>query len=278
MAENTKIDWCDATVNSSNGCRNRELLVVDTNGDIQHICPLGKDCYAARMMIRFPERYPNGMNHPTTNHEKIDAPLKIKKPSRIFINSMGDTFGQWQEFEYIDDLLLTALKNEGEKHRFLFLTKDPENMNRLLHDWARYHEANLPKNCWFGTTITSEKDAWKVDRLCNSACMTRNLFLSIEPLLGDVTCGGKTDFRGIPWIIIGAKTPDPMKNLPLMDWITLDRALEALPNKPAIFLKGSMKKALVCDNVRQEFPPGLRRWGEQIVNPPRETADEWGWY
>lgn len=244
MSKNTKIDWCDVTWNTSDGCRNRE----------EGNCPLGKKCYSARMMKRFPKRYPHGMATPTIKWKKMDLPLSIRKPSRIFVNSMGDTFGSWQTDSYITKVFKVI--GCASQHRYLFLTKNPLNMQELLQRWMKRHgRETLPWNCWFGVSITSERDAWKVGHL--HRLPTQNTFVSVEPLWGDVT---SADFEAVKWVIVGAETPVTPKTFPIDAWEKLEKFLFS-PDAVGItiFLKKSMKIPLRCQYVRQDYPKGLRR-------------------
>ena len=77
------IEWCDLTWNPVVGCRN----------------PCSKTwCYAAALCKRFAKpwgRDPEDPFKPTLYPERLDAPMKLKKPSKIFVCSMGELWGPW---------------------------------------------------------------------------------------------------------------------------------------------------------------------------------------
>lgn len=80
----TKIEWCDAVWNPVTGC--------------SHVSEGCRYCYAER---EFP-RLANGLKVPAyqgrtftdvaCHPERLDEPLKRRKPTRYFVNSMSDLF------------------------------------------------------------------------------------------------------------------------------------------------------------------------------------------
>lgn len=71
----TKIEWTDYTWNPITGCL--------------HGCDY---CYARKIAERFPKAFPQGFA-PAFHQERLQEPIKLKKPSKIFTVSMGDMFG-----------------------------------------------------------------------------------------------------------------------------------------------------------------------------------------
>lgn len=61
---------------------------------------------------------------------ELDAPLRWKKPERIFVNSMSDLFHHSLTFEQIAAVF--GVMAAAPRHQFLVLTKRPERMR----DWA----------------------------------------------------------------------------------------------------------------------------------------------
>ena len=155
----TKIEWCDYTWNPITGCLNNCFY-----------------CYGRKMNERFGKDY-----KPTLWKDRLEQPLKEQKPSRIFVCSIADLFGDWVSEKWIHDILHICWR--ANWHKFLFLTRNPE----------RYASFGIPFNSMCGTTITSKKDLWRVDTMRNVGG-----FISIEPLLEDVS-----DFslKNIRWII-----------------------------------------------------------------------------
>jgi len=123
--------------------------------------------------------------------DRLQEPLGLKKPSRIFVCDMGDLFGDWVEPEHIQAIIDIA--HSAKRHTFQFLTKNPK----------RYGEFSFPKNCWLGTTVESEAQASRIQQLLSSVHVDDNIaFVSFEPLLGPI----KHSIEGLDWIIIGEQT------------------------------------------------------------------------
>src|SRR3954467_2792250 len=91
MSASSKIEWTDATWNPVRGCTK--------------ISPGCKNCYAST----FAERFRGVPGHPYEQGfdlrlvpEKLDEPLRWKKPRRVFVNSMSDLFHEDVPDEFID--------------------------------------------------------------------------------------------------------------------------------------------------------------------------------
>ena len=219
----TKIDWCDYTINPIKG-----------------LCQGGCwYCYARRMYKRF--KWPQEV---TYRPEELDKITQIKEPSRIFICSTHDLFGEWIPDKWIFNII-TKLQNYPQ-HTFLLLTKNPK----------RYLDFTFRDNFWLGETITdnSRTSIMKREKGIN--------FISFEPLLGEIYQSLKYQ----SWIIIGALTGKDSKQFqPKIEWI--DKILlEATFFNIPVFMKNNLeyvyKQNYKHYRLRQEIPvirPGLLR-------------------
>lgn len=169
---------------------------------------------------------------------RLLEPHKVKKPSTIFICSMGEVFGDFIPVRWIYWILQTC--EDCPQHTFQILTKNP---NRAM-------EFTFPDNVWLGVTVTSELDWPRVSQLLRSDAKLK--FISFEPLLEDVFGSSRLGvFHGFPymdWVIIGARTQPSLK--PDHDWVynIIDRARhEGIP----VFIKNNL------------------RWTEKIEEMPR---------
>lgn len=249
MGTTTKIDWCDATWNPVTGC--------------YHGCEY---CYARRIACRFGGKIITGHDHlyildkpirrengtissypygfdPTFHRYKLDEPQQWKKPRTIFVCSMADLFGDWVPDEWINAVLETCIKLP--RHRFMFLTKNPERYVDLARRGYMPKRKYMP-HLWLGSTVTRATDkAFKTG-------ITYNTFLSIEPLLEPLNAGIGS-FGGARWIIIGAETGNRKgKVVPEKAWV--DNICEAAKlTGAAVFMKESLRE-LMGDDFRQEFP------------------------
>ncbi len=202
MAE-TSIEWTDVTWNPVAGC------TIVTAG-----CT---NCYAMRMAARLEamgvEKY-KGLTRKSGDRyiwtgkifcdEKIlDAPLRWKKPRRVFVNSMSDLFHP----DVPEAFIRRVWKMMGltPQHTFQVLTKRPERMRALL---ATDQFAVLP-NVWVGTSIEDAAVLDRIDELRQTRAAVR--FISFEPLIGSVA---GADLRDIHWAIVGGESGPRARPMP----------------------------------------------------------------
>jgi protein gp37 len=116
---NTKIEWCDETWNPITGCT-----------PISEAC---EHCYAKRMANRLRGRFGYPKDEPfriTLHPDRLDQPLRWKKPRMIFVCSMGDLFHEDIPAKSIIDCL--SIMAEAWHHTFLILTKRPERAKEIF--------------------------------------------------------------------------------------------------------------------------------------------------
>lgn len=138
------------------------------------------------------------MLHP----DRLDQPLRWKRPRRIFVNSLSDLFHADVPDEYIDKVFMVMC--EASQHTFQVLTKRPERMRRFVRWWLDQHGPfylSGLRNVWFGTSISSNADVWRAEHLLKTKAAVR--FLSLEPLLGPVDRVGVDLFD---WVIAGGES------------------------------------------------------------------------
>lgn len=210
------IGWCDWTWNPITGCR----------GGCSY-------CYARKMYERFGKSF-----EPTFHYDRLNQPLKQRKPSKIFVCSVSDFWGNgvgqvWRNFVY------NAME-ACPQHTFQILTKQPQ----LIEDWDL-----IPKNVWLGTTITGYKDEWRIHHLRKYQGLK---FISFEPLLDEITIM----LEHIDWVIIGALKDKK----PKIDWIC-DILRNADKCEIPVFSKNNIKHHFIFDravyhmlNDRNKFP------------------------
>lgn len=130
MAE-TKIEWAQRVWNPVAGC--------------QAVSPGCANCYAATMTRRLEAMgQADYAGLTTAKHfngvvrclpHKLDVPLRRKKPTTWFVNSMSDLFHKDVPFEFIDRVF--AVMALCTQHTFQVLTKRPERMAEYLGDPQR---------------------------------------------------------------------------------------------------------------------------------------------
>lgn len=256
----SKIEWTDYTWNPVTGCL--------------HNCDF---CYAKKIDKRFGD----GRFTPTFHPDRLSEPLTVKKPSRIFVGSMADLFGEWHwevkygvvgeaySRQFVVDQILDVVK-QCPQHTFIFLTKNPKGMQGF----------DFPANCWCGTSIENQEKAdERIPELLK--VKSKTLFVSYEPALGEVDftpwlglvsgcqihCPDTKDScrlhayeckechdnrQGLNWLIIGAQTgPGAIK--PQYGWINfaVDRAQAS--NVP-VFIKDNAADYYYGEVLPRQFP------------------------
>ncbi|WAM23779.1 phage Gp37/Gp68 family protein [Myxococcus sp. NMCA1] len=204
MAE-TAIEWTDVVWNVTKGCsRKSPGCGGGTSG------PRKGGCYAERMAIRLAgpgqpyeglvESTPTGprwTGKVVLDEELLDAPLRWKKPRRVFVNSMSDLFHESLSFETIDRVFATM--RLAERHTFQVLTKRADRMREYV-EWARARSIveglevvpgrpitweRAHPNVWLGVSVEDQRRAdERIPHLLATPAAVR--FLSCEPLLGPV--------------------------------------------------------------------------------------------
>jgi len=174
MADNSKIEWTDATWSPVTGCT-----------QISAGC---KNCYAKRMARRLAGRYgyPEAPHHfdITLRPDRLEQPLKWRKPKRIFVCSMSDLFHEDVAFLDIADIFQTIIP--CRQHTFQILTKRPQRMREYFDFHASFfREApGVPDNVHLGVTVCNPDELWKIDELLK--IQAAFYFVSLEPLLGEM--------------------------------------------------------------------------------------------
>ncbi|WP_118196902.1 DUF5131 family protein [Albibacterium indicum] len=182
MRKKSKIEWTEATWNPSTGCNK-----------ITAGC---KHCYAETMAQRLQAMgaagYENGFQF-TLMPTRLDMPLKIKKPTKFFVNSMSDLFHEEMPFDYLDKVF--DVIRMTPRHTYQILTK----RETILDEYCKTRA--LPDNVWLGVTVEFQKAKQRIDTLRHIDAKIR--FLSVEPLLEDL---GQLDLTNIHWVIVGGES------------------------------------------------------------------------
>jgi protein gp37 len=182
MAQQTSIEWTEATWNPVTGCTK--------------VSPGCKHCYAERMAHRLSAmgqpRYRNGFQV-TLHPDLIDVPLRWQAPRLIFVNSMSDLFHDDVPDAFIARVF--SVMAEARQHTFQILTKRAKRLARLAQ------ALQWPRNVWIGVSVENERYLWRVEFLRRVPAAVR--FLSLEPLLGPLP---GLSLSNIDWVIVGGES------------------------------------------------------------------------
>lgn len=251
MAQNSEIQWTDATWNFLAGC---------------NVCSPGcTHCYAMRMAKRLEamgqKKYAgttktvNGKAVWTgkinVDEKSMMLPFKWKKPQRVFVNSMSDLFHESVPFDVVDRAF--AVMALTPHHTCQILTKRPERMAEYLthkkkvnnhsydlpddgawREWTAYDDVlrqvddlrvkghgringamigvGWPlPNVWLGASVEDQQRA--DERIPHLLrCPAAVRFLSVEPLIGPVSLTKKSAD------VAGANFPEGA-NTSRIDWV-----------------------------------------------------------
>jgi len=211
--------WWDESWNPMTGCT-----------PVSEAC---EHCYAERMAKRFwkPQCVsdgdcPHGHNEynepdceklcqpftPTFHPDRLDIPLRWRKPRRIFVCSMSD-LGHDAFTDDQRDAVFSTME-QCPQHVFMLLTKRPENVRRYILSRDSRRARGL--GCWpiknlrLGVTAENQRTAdERIPILLDTPAAVR--FVSCEPLLGAVGLR--------PWL--APAVPRPKTRRPKIDWVIL---------------------------------------------------------
>lgn len=202
------IEWTDYTWNVIAGCKHQCRWEMP-GGNVAK-------CYAEEVAEGVAKSaYPNGFNHHYIHTERISEPDAVQTPSRIFIDSMSDLFGNWVD-EYDIHAILGQIDNNPQ-HTFQVLTK---NAPRLL----KFRP--FPSNLWVGVSMPPTymfgkrlSDQAKQNYLIKALKVLTEInetitWMSFEPLSFDVAPLLAEYEAPISWAVIGAASNGRTKYQP----------------------------------------------------------------
>lgn len=148
---------------------------------------------AQRLQAMGTHGYENGFKL-TLLPSRLQEPLRRKKKTVYFVNSMSDVFHEDVPFEYIDQIFESIAKTP--QHTYQILTKRADRM-------AQYFiNRPVPDNAWLGVSV--EDRQYGVPRIALLRQVSAKIrFLSVEPLLENL---GDLDLTEIHWVIVGGES------------------------------------------------------------------------
>lgn len=237
----SKIEWTGKTWNPIAGCTPVSAGCLN--------------CYAALMATRLAAmgqakyegtaKWHNGRavftGQINYDEKALGIPLKTKKPTVWFVNSMSDLFHENVNPDFRKRVF--EVMNQCPQHQFQVLTKRPEIALSVAADLS------WTPNIWLGTSIA---DASVADRSVTlSAIPAAIRFLSVEPMLGPIP---ELPLDEIHWVIIGCESgakKRPFENMWALDVIDQCRDL-----KVSVFVK----QILVANKVSKD----LANWPDAL--------------
>lgn len=272
----TKIEW----VKSPDGTQGKTWNVSTGCTPTSTGC---SRCYARTMHARLAAmgtaKYQHPFNEVHFHPETLDVPLKRKKPTTWFINSMSDLFHEDVTNQQIAAVF--GVMAACPQHTFQVLTKRADRLPKwfawaaeggglspdeplkrcrraawnVTGDFVAKTTWPLP-NVWLGVSIEDEPAAKvRVPLLIDTPAALR--FVSCEPLLGEI----RQSLVGIDWVIAGCES-GPRRRATDAMWFRRVRQAAHSANA-AFFLKqmdigGKLVKMPALDGkVWAEMPPRI---------------------
>ncbi|OJH38265.1 DUF5131 family protein [Cystobacter ferrugineus] len=210
MSKTTTIQWCDSTVNPTMGCNGCELWVPERRS-----CYAGKlhDRYGGRtgyapsfaQVTRFPGRMAQAARWTDlAGCSRSDNPWLDGSPRLIFVSDMSDALSKGVSFEYLESEIIAVVTSaEGQRHRWLWLTKRPSRMAEFSR-WLAALGQPWPENLWVGTSITDAKSLERISSLLKVGDARTTRFLSVEPQVEPISLA-----KWLPeldWVIQGGES------------------------------------------------------------------------
>jgi len=244
----TSIEWTDETWNPVTGCTK-----------VSEGC---RNCYAERIASRFwgERKFDQVMCHA----ERLDAPLRWRKPRKVFVCSMGDLFHPQVPFGYIEEVFNVMVK--ASQHIFQVLTKRAVDMRTfVLHYQERKGiDLSLVDNIWLGVSCESQPEAsTRIPVLINTPAAIH--FISCEPLLGGIWLNetendnnfgtgkawiGNMDYPTLDWVIVGGES-GPMARPTHPNW-ALSLRYQCKAHQVPFFFKNWGEWGIVGTNIDRE--------------------------
>jgi protein gp37 len=241
-AEKRGIEWTDYTWNPVGGCKHGCRWRMP-DGTIA-------ECYAKTVAERVAtSSYPQGFEYHYWRSELLEQPLKLKTPSKIFLDSMSDLMGHWVDDSQIEQVFDICKK--AHWHSFQLLTK---NAPRLL-------QFDFPSNVWVGVSappsimmgkaLSPEQQVKMVNKQLE---VLRQIqvpvrWMSIEPLSFNIA--PLLENSPLEWAVIGAATNGSLTYQPRREWV--QNVLDVLDAQGTqVFFKGNLE--WTSSRWQEDFP------------------------
>lgn len=237
----TAIQWTDKVWNPVTGCLK--------------ISPGCTHCYAKQMAERLQRmgnpRYQNGFEL-TLHHDKIEEPLRWRKPCRVFVNSMSDLFHPLVPEYFISRVCAVMVATPHLQYQVLTkrapgmagyfdsdanwarildyaydLCRDSERLENAFYDVS--HLGRIP-NLLVGTSVENQDYIGRITDLME-VNRAGGRFISVEPMLGPIALHatrvfpfheyirrGDVTYPALDWVICGGES-GPGYRAPNPEWV-----------------------------------------------------------
>lgn len=279
MSDRSEISWTDATLNIATGCT--KISDACLNCYIERTPPL-------RMARRrFDQPGIGGTTGVKLHPERLDQPLRWRKPRRVFVCSLSDLF-----HDDVPDSLIARLWSvmaQTPQHTYQILTKRPARMRALLRKWTPVtgvppwvHTGPwpLPNVIAMVTAENQDQANKRIPILLDTPAAVRGV--SIEPMLGPIDLTRVSTGR-----VGGPVSRDALRHIldrrtgatlePGLSWVICggESGPKARPMHP------KWARGLLDQCVAAGVPYHFKQWGEwapapwKLVREPGESDDQY---
>jgi len=309
----TSIEWTDVSWPIVNGCRRAS--------------PGCQACYAERLAstrLSKTKKYgglavfkdghgPQWTGEARLWEPHLDMPLKLRKPSKIFVADMGDLFYEGVPDEVIDRVMAVMLLTP--RHTFQVLTKRAKRMreymatpglydrvleaaNRLRHDRPELTQVGISNPStfpaswiWFGVSVEDQKRAGeRIPDLLHTPAAVR--FVSYEPAIEQVDFAPALGAHGyvhtsslkVDWIIVGgesgpsARPFDPrwaLSTIAQCEAAGVACFVKQLGSRPGVHLHTELGRGMHVDDGIERFIVRDPKGGDWSEWPEHLRVREW---
>lgn len=194
----SSIEWCDDTWNPTTGCTK-----------ISKECD---NCYAEvathiKQSNPLFDKYKMGFDVFVEHPDALQKPVKRKKPTTYFVNSMSDLFHKDATLDFIKGVF--KIMNDTPHHTYQVLTK-------RHHELTQYaSELIWTDNIWMGVSVGDNIGKRRIKHLVD--CPAKHKFLSIEPLIEKLE---DLNLTGIDLVYVGGESGDGPSIRPMeAEWV-----------------------------------------------------------
>ena len=173
-----------------------------------HVSEGCRHCYAER----FAERWRGSAGHHyergfdlQLRPERLELPLRWRKPRHVFVDSMSDLFHERIPDGYVREVF--AVMERAPQHVYHVLTKREGRLAALAPHLP------WPPQVWMGVTVERDEYRRRADVLRTVPAAVRHI--SAEPLLGPLD---ELDLSGIHLVVAGGES-GPQRRRPQLDWL-----------------------------------------------------------
>lgn len=238
------IEWTDYTWNPVGGCRHGCRWTMP-DGTIA-------ECYAETVAEGVAQvAYPHGFEHHYWNPQKLEEPFGIKRPARIFMDSMSDLMGAWVPDEQIAAVLDAC--SRAHWHTFQLLTKNAPRLRKFDFPANVWVGVSAPPSQMFGRELTASQQERMVQRQIEALMLVDVpvRWMSLEPLSFDIAPLLTMPLERPPleWVVIGAATNGRQAYQPEPAWV--ENVLSVMDEHAVpVFFKGNLE----WPEWREDFP------------------------